>query len=335
MGAYALELAISVLVIFLASFFLTNFVLPMLIRRMNARGITGKDMNKLSQPDVAELGGIGPILGISFGVIIAIFLSTYLGLLKLNLTILFASFLTIFLVCFIGVIDDIIGWRKGIRQWQHALFPVFAALPLMAVNAGTDFLVLPFIGPVNIGILYSLLLVPLGITGASNAFNMLAGMNGLEAGLGVIIVSTLSLIAYLTGHSEALIIGVAIVGALLAFLRFNWFPARVFGGDSLTLMIGASIATISIIGNMEKIGISLIALHWAELAFKAKHRFQSESFGIPQKDGRLAPDPKGGSLTHFVLRWRMMTEKNLVLTLLGAQVVISAIVFGLYYFKLF
>src|SRR3990167_9691567 len=162
---------------------------------------------------------------------------------------LLASFLTIFLVCFIGVIDDVIGWRKGVRQWQHALFPVFAALPLMAVNAGTDFLVLPFIGPVTVGIFYSLLLVPLGITGASNAFNMLAGFNGLEAGLGAIILFTLAVISIFTGKIEALVLSVSMLAALLAFLAYNWCPAKVFGGDSLTLMTGACIAAVSIIGD--------------------------------------------------------------------------------------
>src|SRR3989344_1088028 len=322
--------------IFLASFILTYLVLPSLIKKMSARGLTGRDMNKLgNKPEVAELGGIGPMLGISFGVIIAIFIATYLNILTINLTILLASFLTIFLVCFIGVIDDIIGWKKGIRQWQHALFPVFAALPLMAVNAGTDFLVLPFIGPVSIGIFYSLLLVPLGITGASNAFNMLAGFNGLEAGLGAIIITTLTAIAFITNRPEAAILGIAILPSLLAFLRYNWFPAKVFGGDSLTLMIGASVATISIIGNMEKIGISLIALHWVELAFKARHRFQSECFGIPDKYGYLSPDQRGGSLTHVLMKWRRFTESELVLTFLGVQAVICAIVFLMFYFRLF
>ncbi len=328
-------MAFSMAAIFASSFLLTYLVMPALIRRMFARGISGQDMNKLSKPEIAELGGIGPILGISFGIIIAIFLSTYLHFFALNLTILFASFLTIFLVCFIGVIDDIIGWKKGIRQWQHALFPVFAALPLMAVNAGTDYLVLPFFGPVSIGIFYSLILVPLAITGASNAFNMLAGMNGLEAGLGALIISTLTLIAFFTHETEAAIIGIAVLAALLAFLRYNYFPAKVFGGDSLTLMIGASVATISIVGNMEKIGLTIIALHWLELAFKARHKFQSESFGIPQKDGRLAPDPRGGSLTHFVLRMKMMSEKEAVGTILGAQAIICVIVFGMFYFRLF
>lgn len=325
----------SILMVFLSSFFLTMIVTPVMIRKMLKRGLVGKDMNKLGHPRIAEMGGISIILGVSLGIITATFMSTYLGLLELDLALLFASFLTIILVGFIGVIDDLVGWRKGIRQWQHALFPLFAALPLMAVNAGTQHLVLPFYGYVSLGLLYSLVLVPIGITGASNAFNMLAGFNGLEAGLGVIIVSTLSLIAFLTGKPEALIIGIAVIGALLAFLKYNWFPAKVFGGDSLTMLIGASIATISIIGNMEKVGISLIALHWVELVFKARNKFQTECFGIPQKDGTLAPDPRGGSLTHVMMRLGRFSEKTVVLNFLAVQLLVSVVVFLLFYYKLF
>jgi UDP-N-acetylglucosamine--dolichyl-phosphate N-acetylglucosaminephosphotransferase len=330
-----LQLFLSLTIIFLSSFFLTYFVTPIMIRKISKRGIVGKDMNKIGKPKVAEMGGISLMLGISLGIIIATFISTYLGILKFDLKILFASFLTIFFVGFIGVIDDLIGWRTGIRQWQHALFPLFAALPLMAINAGTKTFFIPFLGEVNVGIFYSLLLVPLGITGASNALNMLAGFNGLEAGLGVLIVSTLSLISFMTGKIEALIIGIAILASLLAFLRYNWYPAKVFGGDSLTLMIGASIATISIIGNMEKVGVLIIALHWIELVFKAKHKFQSQSFGIPQKDGTLAPDPRGGSLTHFIMKQGRFTEQQVVLILLSAQTIVCLIVFGMFYFKLF
>lgn len=330
-----MSFGISLAAVFIFSFILTYVSAPVMIRKLTRRGIVGKDMNKYEKPEIAEMGGISPMLGFSLGIITAIFISTYLGYLKLNLAILLASFLTIFLVGFIGVIDDLIGWRKGIRQWQHAMFPLFAALPLMAVQAGTDFLVFPFLGPVNTGIFYSLILVPIGITGASNAFNMLAGFNGLEAGLGIIIVSTLSFIALLTGKTEALILGIALIGALIAFLRYNWFPAKVFGGDSLTLMIGASIAAISIVGNMEKVAVVIIALHWVELILKAGRKFQSESFGIPNKHNLLEPDPRGGSLTHFVMSLKPMTEKSVVLTILGMQTVICLIVFGMFYFKLF
>ena len=83
--------ALSFLIIFLASFFLTFKVVPVLIRKMSARGLVGKDMNKLGEKKVAELGGIAIMLGFSFGVLIAIFISTYFNFLSLDFTLLFAK----------------------------------------------------------------------------------------------------------------------------------------------------------------------------------------------------------------------------------------------------
>ena len=260
----------------------------------------------------------------------------------LNLTAVLAAFSTVFIVGVIGILDDLVGWKKGIEQWQHALFPIFAALPLMVLpdTINTTVLTLPFFGPVNFGILYSVLVVPIAITGASNAVNMLAGFNGLEAGMGTMITGTLLLVGVLLpadypGKTETIILMAAMFGALLAFLHFNWFPAKIFGGDSLTLMIGASIAAVAIVGNLEKIAMLLFALYFIELLIKAKHKFKSECYGIPQKDGRLKPDPNGGSITQWVMRRGSFTERQVVLIILGMQTLVSLFVLFLFWFKLF
>ncbi len=326
-------LAVSLAVI-VSSALTAYFITPAIIRRMNKRGLVGRDMNKAEKPEVAELGGISVLFALSIGLTTAIFAHTYLGF-SMNLTAVLAAFLTVVLIGFLGIVDDLIGWKKGIRQYQHALFPLFAALPLMALKVGETTMNFPFVGDIHLGILYSLLVVPIGVTGAANAFNMLAGFNGLEAGMGAIITGTIAAIAFMAGSFEAMILMLAIFGALLAFLKFNWFPAKIFPGDSLTLMIGASIAAAVIIGNMEKIGVMLLALYFVELGFKAKHKFQSECYGIPQEDGTLQADPRGGSLTQWIMRRGSFTEKQVVARLLLAQGAISLIVFLLFYFKLF
>ncbi|MFH1643920.1 MAG: hypothetical protein ABIA74_01975, partial [bacterium] len=204
---------ISMFLVFLTSFWATFIITPFIINRMHLRKITGKDMNKFNKPDIAEMGGISVIFGFSAGIISSIFIATYLKLIEINLTIYFAVFMTVLLVGFIGLVDDLIGWRKGIRQWQHALFPVFAALPLMAISAGDTNMSIPFIAIVNLGIFYSLILIPLGITGAANAFNMLAGMNGLETGLGILIISTILFFALMSGNVEVIFFLIAMLGA--------------------------------------------------------------------------------------------------------------------------
>lgn len=322
----------------------TYLTLPFLIRRMTMRNLVGPDMNKLNKPKVAELGGTGVLFGFIFGIMAALAVSSFFFGFEnpLNLTALLAAFTTVLIIGFIGIFDDIIGWKKGIRKWQHALFPVFAALPLMVLpqSISVTALTIPFIGPVSFGILYSLLVVPIAITGASNAVNMLGGLNGLEAGMGALISFTLLLIMFFlptehAGRMEVIILMAAMLGALLVFLKFNWFPTKIFGGDSLTLMIGASIAAVSIIGNIEKIGLILFSIYFVELAVKAKHKFQSECFGIPQKDGTLSPDPNGGSITHWVMRKGKFTEPQVVLIILGIQSLVCIFVFLVFWFKLF
>ncbi|PIN98595.1 MAG: hypothetical protein COT90_03560 [Candidatus Diapherotrites archaeon CG10_big_fil_rev_8_21_14_0_10_31_34] len=316
---------LPIILVFTASFGVTFVVTPFIIKRMQLRGITGKDMNKSNSPQIAEMGGIGIIFGFSLGIIISIFISTYLKLIEINLTIFLAMFMTVLLIGFIGLVDDLIGWRKGIRQWQHALFPIFAALPLMAISVGDTSMSIPFIAIVELGIFYSLIIVPLGITGASNAFNMLAGMNGLEAGLGALIISTLLYFSFISGNVEVIFFLIAMLGAILAFLKFNWFPAKIFPGDSLTLMLGATVATSVIVGGIEKIGVMLMTLFFVELVFKAKHNFQSHCFGIPQKDGTLKPRPEGGSLTQWIMKKGSFTEKQVTGIILGSQAIICVL----------
>lgn len=315
----------------IVSFILTIILLPPFIKRMKIQKFLGTDLNKFNKPKVAELGGTMVFLGFTAGIFSAIFLATYFEVFKINLGFLLAGFSTIAIIAFVGFIDDIIGWKKGIRQWQHALFPIIAALPLMAISIGKTSMNIPFFGTIDFGIFYSILIIPIAITGAANAFNMLAGHNGLEAGQGIILTSVLTIIAFFSGQTTALILGLAMIGALLGFLYFNWFPAKIFGGDSLTLMVGANLAIMSILGNMQTFGAILISLFFIEFLIKAKHKFKSECYGVPQKNGILKASPKRGSLTHFILKLKPMKETHLVLTILGIQVLIGLVVLSIYF----
>ena len=316
---------------------------PFIFNRLRRRGIVGKDMNKADHPEIPEMGGIAIWLGFMFAVLVAIFFHSYLGGIAINLTMLMAGMLTITIVAFIGVLDDLIGWRKGLRQYQHALLPIFAALPLMAIRVtGEPFslpllgllpahFVLPFVGTLSFGVLYSLFMVPIGVTGASNATNMLAGLNGLEAGLGILIIGTLFIISAMGQQAEAALLSGTMVGALIGFIIFNWYPAKVFGGDSLTLMVGATVATVSILGNMEKIGVILMALYFIELYLKARSKFQADSFGAPRPDGTLVPPTQSASLTHVIMKTGRLSEKQVTVRLLALQAFVCLVGFGIYY----
>lgn len=317
-------------IIIFATFVATLFLVKSWMRAARAFGLVGKDMNKYDKRKVAESGGVAVIFSIVFGLFFYIFLKTFLLQTETHFIELLAIAITVLLAGFIGFIDDILGWKKGLRQWQKPLLTIPIAFPLAILNVGHSVMNVPFIGNVDLGILYPLLIVPIAIIGASNGFNMLAGLNGLEAGMGALILGTLGIISLATGSWWLALVAFIAVAALIAFLLFNRYPARIFPGDSFTYAIGALIAVIAILGSIEKLAILLFLPYFIELGIKAKNKFQSECFGVPQKDGSLFA-PKIKSLAHVAIRIAK-TERGAVRLLLLAELVLAAIALLLYFY---
>lgn len=314
------------LVIFslIISFIISLYLTKLWIRAAKKFGLTGKDMNKICGEQIAEEGGIAVLFGTVAGIFTYIFFKTFYLNTESHLTIILAVISSLLFAGFLGFIDGILGWKKGLKQWQKPFLTLPAAIPLMVLAAGHSTMILPFIGRTDVGILYPLFFIPIGIMGAANGFNMLAGMNGLESGMGAIILSTVGIAAFLTNAPWVSLIAFSAVAALFAFFIFNRFPARVFPGDALTYSIGALIAITVILGDMERIGLFLFTPYFIELALKARFKFKAESFGIPQPDGTLKVPEKIGSLTHVYAKV-FKTEKATVRAILATQICIGVI----------
>jgi len=113
--------------------------------------------------------------------------------------------------------------------------------------------------------------------------------------------------------------------ALLAFLRYNWYPAKVFPGD-LNYTIGAVCVCVAVIGNMERFAI-LCFLPWVvEAILKAFSGFEAENFGVLQEDGTLEPRKKGVySLTHVVMRAGRFKEYQVSAILILVETLVCGI----------
>jgi UDP-N-acetylglucosamine--dolichyl-phosphate N-acetylglucosaminephosphotransferase len=318
------------LVCFPVSFLTTYLLMPVWIRAALKAKLTGKDVNKAHQPEVAEMGGIAVTAGFIGGVLTYIALTTfYFRQSNSQLIYILALLSTVLAVTIVGIIDDVLGWKTGLKQWQKPLLTLLPALPLMAVNAGETSMVLPLLGPVNFGLLYPLLFVPLAVTGAANGFNMLAGLNGLEGGMGVLILGVLGIVSWRTGSGWVALLAFTMVSALLAFLRYNWYPARVFPGNTFTYTVGALIAGIAILGNAERVALLLFSLYFLELLLKARTRFRGECYGRPRGDGTLAPrGDRIESLTHLPMRWGRLGERGIVLLFLSLQALLGVSLLG-------
>ncbi len=323
---------LSLFVAFGAAYYLTKRWIP----AAKYFGLVGKDINKYDKPEVAEGGGIAVIIGISTGLFTYLFLKAILLNSGTHLPEIYAVISTILLAGLLGFADDILGWKKGIRQSRKVMMSSALVLPLL-----TLILLHPQYNTfASWGIplwFYAIIIVPIGIIGASNAINMVAGYNGLEAGLGIIILVTIAVRAIMMNNFWIAYMALIGSAALVGFLVFNWYPAKVFPGDSLTYPLGAFIGALVILGNMDIFGALLFPLYALDFLLYLKARKidkldNVEAFGIPDEKGHLElPYNKIYDSCHLAILIQkkirgFATERGVVITLYIIQVVVSLIV---------
>lgn len=323
-----------------------------------ASGIYGIDQQKESRPKVATSGGILVLFGFIITTTTYLGLIELYNTTSFNVSLVLASLSSINIIALIGLLDDIhvngeeiktsrtptekiwsrltdrfsqdvensgdhLMDRTGIGQMSKMLFVLPAALPLITVGAGSWSMSFPVIGTIHWGILYPLMLLPLGLLFVSNVVNMLAGTNGLSAGISLVAALGLGVFAVLNNRIEAALIAFGLSAALLGFLRYNWYPASILPGDSLTYLCGAGLFSAMVIGNMEKFGVFIFTPWFLEFFLKLRSGFKAHSWGIFE-DGRLQPQhSKNYSLTHPLMR-RGLTEEQITVTLIGLEVLVVA-----------
>ncbi len=272
----------------LISFLASLLVLPFWIRKANKIGLSWKDMNKTENKRIAGSGGLVVVMGFILGVLIYVAIKTFIIKGSNQYIEIFALTTSILLLAGIGIIDDIFGWQHGgLSRKMRIILVLFAAIPLAVINAGESNVFLPLFGTTDLGLLYPLILIPLGILGTSTTFNFIAGYNGLEAGQGIIILSALAAVSLITGSSWLSVVALCMVASLFAFLHHNKFPAKVFPGDILTYPVGGLIAIMAILGNYEMFAVFIFMPYIAETLLKLRGKLKKHSFGIPMKDGSI------------------------------------------------
>ncbi len=266
------------------SFVITHLVMPRLIRKLEKAEIVGKDIHKSWRPIVAEMGG----MGILFGFIIGIFAGILLfPTLEFELLVVLV---VILLVGIIGMVDDLLV----LSSKEKLVLLFLAGIPLW------------WAAPPEVGILY-MIFIPIAVSICSNLTNMLAGLNGIESGLGVIAMTSLTISCLILGKYDVTIISMAMLGALGAFLHFNKHPAKVFPGDTGTLIIGAAIAAIAFIGRVKLIAFIVLLPNIIDAALKfysagVMERQQHKPTQLNDEGKLVRPEQGFKSMIRFVLR---------------------------------
>ena len=334
------ELPIIIISSFL-SFLVTLIITPLFNKFMKATGIVGIDIMKNTDEKIPDMGGPSVITGFLLGVFTYVSVKIFTPPGLNGLIYILAVLNTVLIITLIGIFDVLTGLmrqregegiferlkRRGIPAWAYFLLPLPAAIPLMAVKAGESTMTLPFLGRVDFGVFYPLVLVPLSLLCCSNATNFLAGFNGLEAGMGFILHISLGLFALLNGEISASLLSLTFAASLLAFLRYNWYPSKVFPGD-LNYTIGALAACVAIIGNIEKFAI-IVFMPWIiEAVLKASSGFRAESYGVLLEDGTvIAKGDSIRSLTHITMKLGRLKEYQVVFYLITLEIIVCLTAF--------
>jgi UDP-GlcNAc:undecaprenyl-phosphate/decaprenyl-phosphate GlcNAc-1-phosphate transferase len=165
-------------------------------------------------------------------------------------------------VALVGVIDDIYDVRPIVKLLVQSV----AAVHLYASGYQINGISNPLTGEsVPLGPL-SIPLTVLWFVGMSNAFNLIDGLDGLAAGVGLFSTTTLFIACVINERWAMAIIAAALAGALLGFLRYNFNPASIFLGDSGSLFVGFALAAIAVRGSMKSSAAIAVAAPLLALA---------------------------------------------------------------------
>lgn len=219
---------------FLTAFIFTLLIIPAIIF------FTGKlqlyDMpgtRKLHQAPVPTMGGIAIVTGMITGLILWMPLAMD--------TWQVAFFFCVITLMALGVMDDLKDMPAKYK------FMIQAGVALLMAVAGIRITSLEGIfGIHELPVAMQYFLTVLLITGVTNAFNLIDGIDGLAGGIGFMSLATTGIFLLFSGDQYGAAIAIALSGSILAFLYFNFNPARIFMGDTGSLVLGFVTAVLCI-----------------------------------------------------------------------------------------
>ncbi|NXF09258.1 GPT acetylglucosaminephosphotransferase, partial [Smithornis capensis] len=255
----------------LLGFAATLTLIPAFTDHFLAARLFGEDLNKASRRPVPEAQGV--ISGAVFLIILFCFIPV--PFLRCfveeqcaafphdEFVELIGSLLAICCMIFLGFADDVLNLR-----WRHKLLlPTMASLPLLMVyftNFGNTTIVVPkpfrvLLGMhLDLGIFYYVYMGMLAVF-CTNAINILAGINGIEAGQSLVIAASIIIfnIVELNGdyrddHIFSLYFMIPFFFTTLGLFYHNWYPSRVFVGDTFCYFAGMTFAVVGILGHFSK-----------------------------------------------------------------------------------
>ncbi|HLL42961.1 MAG TPA: MraY family glycosyltransferase [Segetibacter sp.] len=213
----------------LIAFLITFTVIPAIITVAKVKKLYDEpdDNRKLHKEPIPSLGGLGMFIGFIFSILLTISFSAEAPEFQYYV----AAFLLIF---FLGIKDDIIiisPVKKFIGQIITSAILIYKAKLVITNMDG-------FLGVYQINTICSYLLTVFALVVIINAFNLIDGVDGLAGSLGLISSLVFGIFFLINKNIPYAVLAFTFAGSLIAFLIYNFHPAKIFMGDTGSLMIG-------------------------------------------------------------------------------------------------
>jgi len=233
------------------SYLLGVFIVPFVIDWSQKEGLVDvPNERKIHKAPISRLGGIAIWLSTMLTFLFLVLLSYYPYGSLLSGILLGGS-----LMFLLGLIDDIYNLDAKFKL----IIQLSIATIVYLLGVKIDTLFNPFGSAINLGI-FSYPITVLWIVGISNAVNFIDGVDGLAGSVITVNSVALALVAVAMTPAQPItaLIAFILAGSMLAFLTFNFNPAKIFMGDSGALFSGFLLATLSIAGVMKGATLAIL-----------------------------------------------------------------------------
>lgn len=225
----------DIILSFITAFGLTFFAIPPIIRVAMAKHLYDEpDERKSHSTNIPTLGGIGIFAGVIFSIILWTPFDVF-G----DLQYILCAFIILFLIGAKDDIDPVSPYKKLAGQLLASFILVFKANVKLTSLYG-------IFGVYDIPAFPAIALSMFTILVIVNAFNLIDGINGLSGSIGALIALSLGTWFFLVDETALAIVAFALAGSVIAFLKYNVTPARIFMGDTGALIVGVICAILAI-----------------------------------------------------------------------------------------
>ncbi|PIU47285.1 MAG: undecaprenyl-phosphate alpha-N-acetylglucosaminyl 1-phosphate transferase [Candidatus Hydrogenedentes bacterium CG07_land_8_20_14_0_80_42_17] len=315
-----------------------SFLLTHVIRRVSVKLklLDIPDERKIHTYAVPYLGGVSVFFGFMMAIGVALhldkgfrfeFLQEFIGL-----------FVGSSIILLLGIFDDLGGSSAGIKL----SFQAIAATVLWGYGFRIETISSPIGGIIELGPILGWFITIFWFCSITNAMNLIDGLDGLCSGIGAIAATTLFIAGIWRGENVLPFLAVALCGSLLGFLPHNFHPAKIFLGDTGSLMIGFLIAAMSLFSYTKAsamisllVAVTALALPVADTLMAIlrrsrlkKHLFQADRGHIHHRLIKLMPYRTAVFFLYVITAYASVLGLSMVLSDTGTSILILATLIG-------